>query len=131
MLVRHILIGWDELAPAYHGQQDSRAAKRTHAEAAKLTVEVAAKLRANTALLDTLIITYSEDPGAMSEPYTVAENTPFVAPFKNLALRLEANEIGIVTTVYGYHVMMRVPPPPPDPAAALRGSGLRDDRRVQ
>ena len=49
------------------------------------------------------------------EPYTVDKDTPFVPEFKQLALRLNVNEVGIVKTAFGYHVMMRVPPPPLDP----------------
>ena len=59
---------------------------------------------------------YSEDPGSQSgEPYTVKRRRQFVPEFKNLALRLKENEVGIVKTKFGYHVIERVPPPPPDP----------------
>ena len=79
----------------------------------------------------------SEDPGSLTgEPYTVDKDTPFVPEFKNLALRLKENEVGIVKTAFGYHVMMRVPPPPPDPlesqghprSPGRDGPGLRPAR---
>lgn len=114
--VKHVLVGWSELSEAYRGQLDPRAAKRTQADAAKLAVETAAKLRANPASLDALIEAHSEDPGSLTkEPYSVASDSPFVPEFKNLALRLQLDEVGIVKTTFGYHVMVRVTPPPPDP----------------
>ena len=30
-------------------------------------------------------------------------------PFKNLALRLEVGEIGVVKTIFGIHILKRVP----------------------
>ena len=114
--VKHVLIGWAELGENYHGQLDPRAAKRTKAEAAKLTEEVAGKLRAAPGTIDALVETYSEDPGSRTkEPYVVATDTPFVPEFKNLALRLKLDEVGVVTTLFGYHVMIRVAPPAVDP----------------
>ena len=35
-----------------------------------------------------------------------------VPEFKTLGLRLKENEVGIVQTTFGYHVMLRVPPDP-------------------
>lgn len=114
--VKHVLVGWAELAPAYQGQLDPRAEKRTQADAAKLAEGVAAKLRADPASIDALIDAHSEDPGSLSKaPYTVAADSPFVPEFKNLALRLKLAEVGVVKTTFGYHVMIRVTPPPPDP----------------
>ena len=118
--VKHVLIGWSDLASAYGGRMDPRAQKRTNAEAAKLAKEIKAKIEALPAgdvdQLNALIKATSEDPGSMSgEPYDVKADTPFVPEFKQLALRLRLNEVGIVKTNYGYHVMIRVPPPPADP----------------
>ncbi|MEO6771942.1 MAG: peptidylprolyl isomerase [Kofleriaceae bacterium] len=115
--VKHVLIGWKELdATTYHGRIDPRAKKRTNAEAAKLATDIAQKLRDHPDQLDAIVKESSEDPGGVTgEPYTVDKDTPFVPEFKNLALRLKPNEVGIVKTAFGYHVMMRVPPPPPDP----------------
>lgn len=116
VLVKHVLLAWADLAGNYHGRLDPRAAKRTHEEAAKLAEELAAKLRANPDSIDALAKKYSEDPGSIGQPpYKVETDTPFVPQFKALALRLRVGEVGIVTTVFGYHVMVRVPPPPPDP----------------
>jgi parvulin-like peptidyl-prolyl isomerase len=60
---------------------------------------------------------YSEDPGSAdsAKPYEVKSDSPMVEPFKKLALRLHENEAGMVISVFGWHVIKRVPPPPPDP----------------
>ena len=114
--VKHVLIGWKDLAAAYRGQMDPRAAKRSNAEAATLAQDVAAKLKAKPESIDDVVKEHSEDPGSLTgDPYTVNGDSPFVPEFKNLAIRLKEKEVGIVKTSFGYHVMMRVPPPPPDP----------------
>jgi parvulin-like peptidyl-prolyl isomerase len=114
--VKHVLIGWKDLAAAYRGHLDPRAAKRTNAEAATLAQDLAAKLKTSPDAIDALIKDNSEDPGSLTgDPYTVKADSPFVPEFKNLAIRLKEKEVGIVKTTYGYHVMIRVPPPPPDP----------------
>jgi parvulin-like peptidyl-prolyl isomerase len=116
VLVKHVLIGWADLAPAYQGHQDPRGAKRTHADAAKLAEEVAAKLRADPTAIDALMVQHSEDPGSLTkEPYTIETDSPFVPEFKNLGQRLAIGEVGIVATHFGYHVMVRIAPPAPDP----------------
>jgi len=113
--VKHVLIGWSDLSAAYRGQMDPRAAKRSNADAAKLAEEIAGKLKADPKAIDALVKEHSEDPGSQGgEPYEVNEKTGFVPEFKQLALRLMLNEVGIVKTDYGYHVMIRVTPPPPD-----------------
>ncbi|HSS00496.1 MAG TPA: peptidylprolyl isomerase, partial [Kofleriaceae bacterium] len=117
--VKHVLLGWKELASARPGQSDPRAAKRSNAEAAALAQEIAGKLKANPDSIDALIKESSEDPGSLTgEPYSVKADTPFVPEFKTLALRLKEKEVGIVKTAFGYHVMERVAPPPPDPLAS-------------
>jgi hypothetical protein len=109
VLVKHVLLGWAELAPNYHGQLDPRAAKRTRSDAAKLAEEVEAKLRANPGSIDALIDAHSEDPGSLTkEPYTVTDDGMFLPEFKNLAQRLGLDEVGIVTTQFGYDVILRV-----------------------
>jgi parvulin-like peptidyl-prolyl isomerase len=115
--VKHVLIGWGALdEKSYHGHIDPRAKKRSNEDAAKLAQEIAAKLKANPSSIDAVVKESSEDPGSLSgDPYTVDKDTPFVPEFKLLALRLNVNEVGIVKTSFGYHVMMRVPPPPLDP----------------
>ena len=114
--VKHVLIGWKDLAAAYQGQMDPRAGQRTNADAAKLAQDVFAKLKANPDSIDAAIKEHSEDPGSLTgDPYTITAGSHFVPEFMKLALRLKEREAGIVKTTYGYHVMMRVPPPLPDP----------------
>lgn len=114
--VKHVLISWKELAPAFRGHQDPRAHTRTNADAAKLAQDVLAQLQANPDAIDDLVAKYSEDPGSKTgEPYTVDKDSQFVPQFQALALHLKVKEAGIVRTPYGYHVMERVAPPPPDP----------------
>jgi parvulin-like peptidyl-prolyl isomerase len=115
-LVKHVLLGWDDLASSYPAGLDPRAAPRTQADAARLAESVATKLRANPGAIDALIDEHSEDPGSLGhQPYAMTPETPFVPEFKQLGLRLSIGEVGIVTTRFGYHVMVRVAPPPPDP----------------
>ncbi|HEY0255171.1 MAG TPA: peptidylprolyl isomerase, partial [Kofleriaceae bacterium] len=115
--VKHVLIAWKDLdATTYHGRIDKRAKDRTNEEAAKLAQDILGQLKANPDSIDQLVKDKSEDPGSLTgEPYTVDKDTPFVPEFKNLALRLNLKEAGIVKTSFGYHVMERVPPPPLDP----------------
>jgi parvulin-like peptidyl-prolyl isomerase len=113
VFVKHVLLGWKDLNP---GRSDPRAGKRTNAESATLAQDLAAKLKAKPDQIDALVKEHSEDPGSVGgDPYPVKADTPFVAEFKNLALRLKENEVGIVKTSFGYHVMLRVPAPLPDP----------------
>jgi parvulin-like peptidyl-prolyl isomerase len=111
--VKHVLISWKDLAGAFGGHMDPRAQARTNDEAVTLAQDVAAKLKADPTQLDAQIKEHSEDPGSLSlEPYNIKADAPFVPEFKNLGLRLNVGEVGIVQTSFGYHVMMRVPPDP-------------------
>jgi parvulin-like peptidyl-prolyl isomerase len=110
--VQHVLIGYKD-AP---GARDPKAKERSKEDAAKLVAEVVAKAKAGTDFKD-LMKQYSEDPGSKDNgrPYDVSEDAPMVEPFKKLSLRLHENEIGVVKSPFGYHVIKRLPPPPPDP----------------
>ena len=107
--VKHVLIGWKGM-----GRSQS---ERTNAEAAKLAKEIAAKLKADPTQIDALMKEHSEDPGSAKtgRAYPVTPDAQLVEPFKNLGLRLKVNEVGIVKTDFGYHVIIRTLPPPPDP----------------
>ena len=114
--VKHVLIAWKDLAGIYRGRMDPRAQNRSNDEAARLAQEIAAKLKADPGQIDALVKEHSEDPGSQTgEPYTLTADSQFVPEFKNLSLRLKEKEVGIVKTMFGYHVIERVPPPPPDP----------------
>src|SRR3954469_4837655 len=102
--VKHVLIGWKDLAAAYRGHMDPRAEARTNADAAKLAREVYDRAQKGEDF-DKLVKELSEDPGSQSgEPYTISAETQFVPEFKQLGLRLMLNEVGIVKTSYGYHI---------------------------
>ena len=113
--------------PARQGQEPARwldrrrrdhprAQKRTNEQAAILAKQIAAQLKAAPDRIDELVKQHGEDPGAKSgEPYQISADAPFVPEFKNLGLRLEPKEVGIVKTRFGYHDKVRVPPAPPEP----------------
>jgi parvulin-like peptidyl-prolyl isomerase len=116
VFIKHVLIGWKDLAAVYQGRLDPRAAKRTNEEAAQLAQDIAAKLKANPDTLDAVVKESSEDPGMQrGEPYEIKADAQFVPEFKTLSLRLKEKEVGIVKTNFGYHVIERVAPPPLDP----------------
>lgn len=107
--VAHILIGWAELAPAYRGSMDPRASARSKAEADKVALELLARVR-NGEAIEPLMAEFSEDPGSAKSgrPYPVTPEAGLVEPFKNLSLRLNMGEAGLVLTDYGWHVIKRV-----------------------
>jgi parvulin-like peptidyl-prolyl isomerase len=110
--VQHVLIGFKD-APA---ARDPKAKARSKEDAAKLVTEVVTKAKSGTDFKQ-LMKDYSEDPGSKDSgrAYDVSADAPMVEPFKKLSLRLHENEIGVVKSPFGYHVIKRIPPPPPDP----------------
>jgi hypothetical protein len=107
--VKHVLIGWAALAPAYRGQIDPRAAARSKEEADKLAAQILDRVRSGESI-EKLMAQFSEDPGSAQtgRSYAVAPDAPLVAPFKNLSLRLQPSEAGLVQSDYGWHVIQRV-----------------------
>ncbi|MBK9033616.1 MAG: peptidylprolyl isomerase [Myxococcales bacterium] len=114
--VQHVLIAWKDVPAARHRPLDRRAQGRTKAQADTLAVAILAKVKAGGDMA-ALMKRHSEDPGSSGtgKAYEATEATAFVAPFKDLALRLKVGEAGLVKTDFGWHVIKRVPPPPPDP----------------
>ena len=107
--VRHVLIGWADLAAAYGGEMDDRAKERSRAEADEIAGRVLARARAGgdfKALMKAL----SEDWGSAEtgQTYTATSDARLVPPFKALSLRLEVGEVGLVRSDYGWHVIKRV-----------------------
>jgi hypothetical protein len=107
--VKHVLISWNDLGVVYRGRQDPRGAARTKAQADAQAVEILKKVRAGGDI-DALMKEYSEDPGsaATGRAYPVTPDAPLVAPFKNLSLRLNPGEAGIVQSNFGWHVIKRI-----------------------
>ena len=119
VLVQHILISGKAQGAIYaqRGGQDPRAAARDEAAVETLVNATLARI-AKGEDFKALMTELSEDPGSNKSgmPYPVDAAAPMVPPFKNLAMRLKLDEIGVVASPFGYHIMKRVSPPPPDAA---------------
>lgn len=107
--VKHILIGWRALADNYGGGMDPRAEKRTKQMAEKDVESILAQLKGG-ADFDTLMKAHSEDSGLAANPdgYEVSPDAQLVLDFRRLGLRLQVDEIGVVETQFGFHIMKRV-----------------------
>jgi hypothetical protein len=106
--VKHILIGWRDLADNYGGNQDPRGADRSRAAADALAVKLLERVRAGEAI-EPLMSEFSEDPGSSSSgiAYEVTPDAKLVFEFKRLSLRLNVGEAGLVMTEFGWHVIQR------------------------
>jgi parvulin-like peptidyl-prolyl isomerase len=103
--VKHILIGWDGA-----NMGDPRGAKRTRAELEKLVAEIVAKLKKGDKI-EPLMKQYSEhkDSAESGKEFDIAATSQGLpATFKNVSLRLEKNEVGVVKTQFGIHILQRV-----------------------
>jgi peptidyl-prolyl cis-trans isomerase D len=102
--VKHILIGW-----ADREGTDERAKKRTKADAEALVKSLMTQIKAG-ADFDMLMKQHSEDPGSATgaRSYDVSPDAQLVIEFKQLGLRLNVNEVGVVQSDYGFHIMKRV-----------------------
>jgi hypothetical protein len=105
--IKHILIGWNQTGNDGHG--DKRAAARTQKDAQDLIRALLEQIKQG-ADFDALMKKYSEDPGSASSAraYDVNPKAELVIEFKQLGLRLKLNEVGVVKSEYGYHIMKRV-----------------------
>jgi foldase protein PrsA len=103
--VTHILIGWKELDSAH----DPRAAKRTKQDAEAVVKDLLAKIAAGGDF-NALMKEHSEDPGSAANPqgYTVTPDAHWVIEFKQLGLRLHVNEVGVVQSDFGFHIIKRI-----------------------
>jgi parvulin-like peptidyl-prolyl isomerase len=103
--VKHILISWKDLDSA----SDERAKKRTKAEAEALVKSLVTQIKAG-ADFDMLMKQHSEDPGSASSgrAYPVSPDAQLVIEFKQLGLRLNVSEVGVVQSDFGFHIMKRV-----------------------
>src|SRR5262245_21185466 len=106
--VKHILIGWKDLADAYQGHVDPRAAKRTKQDAEDKVRSLVGQLQGG-ADFDALAKTDSEDPSsAGGHVFTVTPAAQLVIEFRQLALRLKLGEVGVCQSDYGFHIMKRI-----------------------
>ena len=103
--VKHILISWKDIDSA----SDERAKKRTKADAETLVRSLVTQIKAG-ADFDMLMKQHSEDPGSASSAraYPVSPDAQLVIEFKQLSLRLNVGEIGVVQSDFGFHIIKRV-----------------------
>ncbi len=106
--VKHILIGWKELADKFRGGQDPRAAARSQVDADDTVKELLGKLAAGGDF-DALMREFSEDTGSASssKPMKVSPDAGLVIEFRQLSLRLNVAEVGVCQSEYGYHIIKR------------------------
>ena len=107
--VKHILIGWKDLADAYGGRLDSRAEKRSKSDAEADVKKLVEQLKAGGDF-DTLMKSESEDPGSAStgKAYPVTPNASLVIEFRQVSLRLRPGEIGVCQSEFGFHIVKRI-----------------------
>jgi parvulin-like peptidyl-prolyl isomerase len=102
--VKHILIAWKDLSNA-----KGAATERTKVQAEALVRSLMTQIKAG-ADFDMLMKQHSEDPGsaATARAYAVSPDAQLVIEFKQLGLRLNVNEVGVVESEFGFHIMKRV-----------------------
>jgi hypothetical protein len=107
-MVKHILISWADLADSFGGHLDQRAAKRTKADA-EAEVRSLLKQLKDGADFDTLMKASSEDTGSASSghAFTVTPDAQLVIEFRQLSLRLNVGEYGVVQSDFGFHIIKR------------------------
>ncbi len=107
--VKHILISWRDLADTFQGHLDSRAEKRSKADA-EAEVRSLLKQLQDGADFDAVMKAHSEDLGsAMSgRAFTVTPDAQLVIEFRQLSLRLKPGEVGVCQSDYGFHIIKRI-----------------------
>lgn len=126
--IQHLLIGWKDTLMSRSGRGDPRALARSKADADKLAKEVLGKARGKADMAK-LMKDYSEIPTAkdtarVDQIAEAMQVDPMFEPFKKLALRLKLDEVGLVKSPLGWHVIKRVAPPPPPPPDPLDSAAI-------
>ena len=100
--VKHILISWKDIG------KDKRALARTKADAEAEVKAILEQLKAGTDF-DSLMKEHSEDPGSASSARmnSVATDSQLVIEFRQLALRLNVDEVGVCESDFGFHIIRR------------------------
>ena len=108
--VHHILIGWKDLADAYGGHVDPRAAERTKTDAEHEVTLLLGQLKGG-ADFTTLMKAHSEDSAstASGAPIVVTPDAQLVIEFRQMALRLKPGELGVCESDFGFHIIRRDP----------------------
>ena len=106
--VKHILVGWNELAENYQGHLDPRAQKRTKVEAEAEVKDLLTKIKEGGDF-ETLMKANSEDSASTSSnrPIKVTPDAGLVIEFRQLALRLHVGEWGVCQSDFGFHIIKR------------------------
>jgi PPIC-type PPIASE domain len=107
--VKHILISWNDLAEAFGGRLDPRAAKRSKADAENEVRSLMKQLQSGGDF-DTVMKAHSEDTSsaASGRVFTVTPDAQLVIEFRQISLRLNPGEIGICQSDFGFHIIKRV-----------------------
>jgi hypothetical protein len=107
--VKHILISWKDLADAFGGRIDPRAANRSKADAEALVRALVKQLQEG-ADFDTLMKANSEDLGSANSgrPFTVSPDAQLVIEFRQLSSRLRVGEFGVIQSDFGFHIIKRI-----------------------
>lgn len=102
--VKHILISWKDKRATNPSAQN-----RTKLDAERMVRQLMKQIEGG-ADFDTLMKAHSEDPGSAetAESYDVSPDAQLVIEFRQLGLRLDLNEVGVVESDYGFHIMKRV-----------------------
>jgi peptidyl-prolyl cis-trans isomerase D len=102
--VRHILISWKDKTG-----HDPRASDRTRTEAERQVRQLLKQIEGGADFV-MLMNAHSEDPGSADsgESYDVSPDAQLVIEFRQLGLRLDVNEVGVVESDFGYHIIKRV-----------------------
>ena len=105
--VKHILIGWRDLASSR--DIDARAKTRTRLQADQLAQSLLERVKKGEPI-EPLMAEFSEDGGSAEsgESYEVTPDAKLVFEFKRLGLRLKLGEAGLVMSQFGWHIMKRV-----------------------
>ena len=107
-MVKHILISWSDLGDSFGGRLDPRAAKRSKADAEALVKSLVKQLKEG-ADFDSVMKANSEDSSsaASGHVFTVTPDAQLVIEFRQLSLRLNVGEVGVVQSDYGFHIIKR------------------------
>ncbi|HLL22270.1 MAG TPA: peptidylprolyl isomerase [Kofleriaceae bacterium] len=108
--VKHILIGWKSVGRD-GTPSDKRAKEREKTDAETLVKSLVGQVRATPTEFDTLMKTHSEDPGSapVARAYTIKhDDMNFDSDFRMLSIRLRLDEVGVVESQFGFHIIKRV-----------------------
>jgi peptidyl-prolyl cis-trans isomerase D len=106
--VKHILISWKDLEDSFQGHQDKRAAAREKPAAEAEVKSLLGQIKAGGDF-EVLMKAHSEDVGSAqsNRAFTVSPDAQLVIEFRQLSLRLNVGEVGVVQSDFGFHIIKR------------------------